>query len=223
MGTVPQTKVGRIEFFEDHLAVWAADPTSIGIAATDVVDLSVKVDAARAAYETAHASRNQAKADTEGQDDAIADMYDLGADLIKTIRAYAQKTNNPTVYQTAQIPAPKPPSPVGKPDAPTEVAAEINAFGYAVIKWKGNRTGGTYYILERQLTPVSGAPEAWAYAGSSTANDYTDTTIPVGFQTVTYRVFARRPAGDSTPTVANPIYFGIAPGDSEGETLSIAA
>ena len=210
MPTIPNTVLGRIEFFEQHLPVWSVDPAAIGLDALQVTQLATDTAAARADYEATLAARNAAKASTEARNTSVGTMYDLGADLVKTIRAYAQTTNDPGVYVAAEIPAPSPPTPVGKPAAPTDVKAEINAFGYGVVSWKGNRTGGTFYILERQLTPLTGDPGPWTYAGSSATNDYTDTTIPVGNKAVTYRVYASRPAGNSTPTTANPIYFGIA-------------
>lgn len=225
MAVVPSTIVGKIEFYETHLAVWSADPPAIGIEAVQIADLAARTAAARADYEAALVARNAARSATINQADTVGSMQDLGGDMIKAIRTHAELTGDPSVYAAADIPAPSPPTPVGKPAAPADVTAAINANGHGEIEWKGNRTGGTFYVVERQMTPISGSAGAWTYAGSSAENTYTDTAIPVGFKAVAYRVYASRPAGNSAPTTANPIYFGTAAaGDASASGgLSIAA
>lgn len=216
MSTVPQTKVGRIEFFEEHLPVWGPNVAAIGIEPSDILDLSNLVDEARAAYETAHASRNQAKADTEAQDLAIAAMYDLGADLIKTIRAYAQKTNNPTVYQTAQIPAPKPPSPVGPPEQPTEVAAKVLLpFGIG-LTWKGSVASGAYFGVFRKLPGET----SFSLLKTTGEKNYNDSALPAGVARVDYYIAAMR---DDYQVNSSSLEVRFGPDGEASTTLSMAA
>ncbi len=216
--TLPTTIVGKIEFFEQHLPVWAADPASIGLDAGLVSDLAVRTAQARTDYEAALAIRNSAKAATETQNSSVSFMYDLGADLVKTIRAFAETTDDDSVYAAAQIPAPSPPTPTGPPEMPTNVTADVNNFGYVVISWKASRAVGTQFILQRQLQPIDGPPQAWTYAGSSTTNDYTDTTVPTGFAGVSYRVYAQRAGGTSDVSTPTTISFGTGAGGSSSET-----
>ncbi len=228
MPIIPRTLIGRIEFFEQHLPVWATDPAAIGLDAAQIADLTVRTAQARADYEAALAIRNSAKAATETQKSSVDFMYDLGADLVKTIRAFAETTDDDSVYAAAQIPAPAPPTPTGPPEMPTNVTADVNNFGYVVISWKGSRAVGTQFILQRQMIPVDAPAGPWTYAGSSVTNDYTDTTVPTGFAGVSYRVYAQRPGGTSDVSTPTTISFGTGAGSSSTETaggqnLTIAA
>lgn len=226
MSIIPRTIVGEIEFFEQHLPIWAAAPTTIGLTAMQISDLTTLTAQARADYESAQAKRNSARAATETQNTSVASMHNLGADLVKTIRAFAETTDDPSVYTTAQIPAPAKPTPTPPPETPTDVAAVINNFGYVVISWKASRAVGTQFILQRQLTPLNAPPLAWTYAGSSVTDNYTDTTVPTGYAAVSYRVYAQRASGTSDASNVATLQFGSGLGTSSqsGEgSLSLAA
>ncbi len=214
MGVIPTTIIGKIQFYESHLPIWAADPAAIGLTAAQVAELTTLTAAARADFEATQAARDAARAATLDQKVSVSAMQELGGDLVKTIRAFAETTNDDTVFSAAQIPPPSPPKPVGPPDMPTEVSAEINNFGYVLIKWKASRAAGTQFVLQRQLTPVGGAPGTWTYAGTSTTNDYTDTTVPTGFASVSYRVYAQRAGGISDASGTTTIAFGTGSGSS---------
>jgi hypothetical protein len=227
MGTVPDTQQGSIDFFATRIAAWAANAAAIGLDPTTVTDLASRLSAAQTDLAAAQAAREASKNATLTVNDSITSMRSLGGDLVKTIRAFAETTGDDNVYTLASVPPIAPPAPLGKPPAPTGVTASINSFGYGFIEWNGTRAGGTAFILERQMTALDGTASAWAYAGTSTTEDYTDTTIPTGFKAVTYRVFATRPAGNSPVVTANPIFFGIDGGQSQtasGDTdMTLAA
>jgi hypothetical protein len=220
MGVIPTTIIGKIQFYETHLPVWAVDPTAIGLTALQLADLSLLTTAARADFDSTQSIRDAARASTLDQKVSVNAMQELGGDLVKTIRAFAETTNDDTVFSAAQIPPPAPPTPAGPPDMPTEVSAEINNFGYVLIKWKGSRSFGTQFVLQRQLTPVGGAPGTWTYAGSSTTNDYTDTTVPTGFASVSYRVYAQRAGGISDASGTTTIAFGTGSGSNSSSSAS---
>jgi hypothetical protein len=220
MPIIPRNLVGKIEFFEQHLPVWAVDPAAIGLDAGQIVDLTARTTQARSDYESAIAIRNSAKAATETQNSAVDFMFDLGADLVKTIRAFAETTDDDAVYAAAQIPAPAPPKPTGPPEMPTNLTADVNNFGSIVLEWKGSRAVGTQFILQRQMIPVGAPAGPWTFVGSSVTNDYTDTTVPTGFAGVSYRVYAQRAGGTSDVSTPTTISFGTGAGNSSSETAS---
>lgn len=223
MGTVPSTIVGKIEFFEEHLPVWAVNPAGIGITAAQVAALSALVNTARDSYEAANAARTAARTATTAQNLDVDTMYDLGADLIKMIRAYAEATNNPTVYNNAQIPPPAPAAPLGPPQTPKDVSGVLNSAGHIELRWSGTRTGGTSFLVERSVNS-SGGP--WTLIGTSEERTFTDEHVPTSIQTVSYRITAVRSGGASNPTNPFTILFGTASESGEGAAgggLSLAA
>ncbi len=223
MSVIPRTLVDRIQFFETHIPVWGKDPAAIGLTVAQLADLGTRTQQARADYENAQALRSQTKAATSTQNDSVDSMYDLGADLVKTIRAFAETTDNDSVYNLAEIPAPAAPTPTPPPESPTEVQLVVNAFGYCIINWKGSRANGTQFSLRRQVTEVGGTPGPWTFAGTSTTNEYTDTTVPTGLATVSYVVVAQRASGVSDPSNIATLTFGtglVTNTSSEGLTLA---
>ncbi len=223
-GIVPDTQQGAIDFFSSRTPTWAANQAAIGISAAQVADIDAKVTNAQAKLAAAQAARNAAKTATLDLADAMNDMRSFGGDLIKTIRAFAETTGDDSVYLLSDIPPIAPPKPTGPPEVPTEVGVSINGFGYVFIEWKASRAVGTQFILQRQLTPVDGPPQAWTYAGSSTTNDYTDTTVPTGFAAVSYRVYAQRAGGVSDASNPATLAFGTGGATAGGdESLTIAA
>jgi hypothetical protein len=226
MPTMPDKIAERLAFFELHLPVWAANPTAIGLTAIQVADLATRTASARTAFDAAQNARSTAKATTVTQTEAMGDMSNLGGDLIKTIRAFAETTNDVNVYSAAQIPPPAPPTPTGPPDVPTNIDASINNFGEIKVNWKASRAVGTQFIVQRQLKAVDGTLGNWSFAGSSVTNDYTDTTVPTGFAAVNYRVYAQRPGGQSDASITVTLNFGTgaATTTAAGDTdLTIAA
>lgn len=214
--TIPQSVLGKLEFFEERLAVWSADPTAIGIEATDIVSLNTMVTNARAAYENARASRNTAKADTIIQNLAIADMYGFGSDLVKTMRAFALKTNDPSVYSAAQIPPPAPPSPVGPPDQPTELAASVLLpFGIR-LTWKGSVANGAYFGIFRKLHGET----SYSIIKTTAEKSYSDTALPVGVTSVDYYIAAMR---DAFQVNSSSLQVRFGPEGATTTTLAMAA
>ncbi len=223
MGVVPQTINGKIQFFETHLPVWAKDPAAIGLTPAQILTMTNDVAQARADYDAAQAGRSTAKALTQAQNDSVSVMADFGGDLIKTIRAFAETTNDTGVYVLAEIPAPAPPTPLGPPATPTDLAANLNTAGEITLKWAGTRAGGTSFAIERSTTGNTGP---WTLIGTSEERSFTDTVVPRGVDAVTYRVIASRAGGSSAPSASVAVLFGnsnTAGESSSGEGLTLAA
>jgi len=188
MPTVTNTIIGKLSFFEEHLPVWSADPAAIGIDAAQIASLALLVNTARTDFDNAAAIRNSALAATEAQKNSIDAMYQLGADLLKTIRAFAETTNDPGVYVTAEIPAPAPPTPAGPPDKPTELAAGLLPSGGLHLTWKGTLSKSAYFAVYRKAEGES----TFTLLDAPADKFFDDTTIPSGANNVTYYIQGRR-------------------------------
>jgi hypothetical protein len=223
MRVVPTSRDEMLTFFENHLPLWAKSPAAIGLSADQIIALTGAVTETRSARDTRLATELTARAALFALKNEAAALRDLGTDLVAVIKAFAEVEGDPGVYAAAGIPAPQASSPLGTPPAPTEVTASINGFGVAVINWKGERRGGTYYVLERQLTGLDNIVGQWTHAGSSAVSEAIDPALPVGQRTVRYRVWARRPAGRSPAASSNVLIFGVVDDAMQTNATAVSA
>lgn len=221
MGTVPNSRLGTLEFYETHLPLWAADPTIIGLTLEAVTDLQGFVSTARTDYENAQTSRVASKGATEGFYNAIDTLRTAGSGALAEIRAFAKSTGNPGVYITAGIPAPAAPTPAPPPDAPTNLTIALQTTGEAVLKWKVKQPapGAEVFTVVYRRLNNTGAFTEFGATGEKTA---IDATIPPGTQSVSYVLRARR--GDQVSGPSEPVtqFLGI-PGNQAEGGLSLAA
>ena len=63
-----------------------------------------------------------------------------GADIIRQIRTQAEVTNNPNVYNLAQVPPPAPPSPAPLPGQPTNFTVGLTGSGGILLTWKSTNS-----------------------------------------------------------------------------------
>lgn len=191
MGIVPQQKLPRLEFYEEHLPPWTSNATAIGLTTGAITAFSPKVTACRSAYTAQQAALAAAKAATENFNNKLRDLHESsggGAELLRTIKNFAESKNDPNVYVLAQIPAPAPPSPAPPPGLPEQFRVEVFPVGSVKLTWKcKNPTGGTVYEVWRQI-----GEGALIYAGTSGLREFIDETLPAGSSPVTYRVTAVR-------------------------------
>src|SRR5688572_4375146 len=135
MSLVPSSRIGKVEFYENHMAPWTANAVAIGSSAPEVTALGTKVTAARAAYLAQQEAADAARAATLAFHEAAAAMADAGADVIKKIRAKAATDGN-NVYVLAQIPAPATPSPAPPPGTATDFSVQLLQDGSLKLAWK---------------------------------------------------------------------------------------
>lgn len=186
MAVVPPTKVGKIEFYENHVAPWTTNAVAIGTTSAAVTDLGTKTTAARDAFNAQQAAQDAAKAATLAYKNAVDAMAVAGVAIISQIRAKA-KTAGDNVYVLAQIPAPALPSPVGAPGTPTDFAVKLFQDGSLELVWKcANPAGctGTIYQVYRRVE----AEGEFTYIGGSGDRKFVDATIPAGATAVTYQI-----------------------------------
>jgi len=181
----------RLEYFAKHMSPWAVSPTSIGLTAGKVTQLTELVGEGETALSTAEELRQSSKAATLGWYNASNQLNELGQECLDLIRVFAESSADPlAVFQAAEVDPPAPPQPLGAPGKPDTVVASINEQGYLTLSWKSTNAApstGAFFTITRRLG--SGAP---ALVGAVPAREFVDTTIPEGTGTVTYLIQGRR-------------------------------
>jgi hypothetical protein len=213
MTIVPKNRLDRLEFFEAHLPVWAKNPAAIGLSAAQLDDLTARTIEARSRFDFLESIRLAAEAATSSHHNASDTMYDLGADLIATIKTFAALTDDPGVYAAAQIPSPSPPSPSGPPVKPTRLAATLlSPFGLR-LKWRGTTARGAFFNIYRKI----GTGGALTLLTSAAGKGFDDTTVPGGADLVTYYIEARR---GRHSVMSNPLPIALGPAAIASLTLA---
>ena len=199
MSRTPTTEQAYIAFARQHLTIWEGNggqPPMIGLSSLQLQETSDAVDAAEAAYAAALAARDASKAATQAKDNALAALQAVIGGDIDTIDAFAKATKNPNVWVLAQIPAPKDPSERPAPPAPTDLRAVVDSDGSVNLTFKVATGGGATYLVQRLITPLEGAPNAYEFLGFANDNKtFTDNAVPEGVKSVGYRVAARLATG----------------------------
>jgi hypothetical protein len=223
MGIVPSTRIGKVEFYEAHVGPWTANAAGIGLLPASVTALATAVTAARAAYNAHIAAQAAAKAATNNFYDKVRSMHSapgFGADMIQTIKAYAETKNDPNVYNLAQIPPPPVPGTVPPPGTPTDFTVALHQNGAVELKWKcENPEGsvGTIYEVRRRTGTSTTAP--FVFVGAVGVRTFVDDTIPSGVSPVAYEITAVRSTSRGAPAQFT-VTFGV--GGGSGFVVSSA-
>jgi hypothetical protein len=214
---IPKTVVGKIEWFENRLADWAANAAAIGSSAGEITALQTKTTTARASYLAQQQAQAAAKSTTLTLGDDITAMMNAGSDVIKKIRAKAATDGN-SVYALANIPAPALPSPMPPPGTPTDFKVSLDQSGALELKWKcPNPPGahGTIYQVYRR----TGAEGEFTYLGGTGEKKFLDATIPVAATSLTYQIQAARSTA-AGPWAQFNVNFGTNPGGAMTASVS---
>jgi predicted dehydrogenase len=188
MATVDNTFVGRLQFFESRLPTWAKDPAAIGLNQADIDELTARVAEARARYDTLANLRMRVRAETAAQKDANGSMFDFGIDLIQTIRAFAELTDDAGVYAAASIPPIRPRTPTPPPPKPKYLSVTLLPGGALRLHWKGTVARGASFAVYRKIEGEDG----FTLLDTVAAKSFDDTSIPVGTGELVYFIQARR-------------------------------
>lgn len=214
---LPSSRDEMIAWFADRDNLWAAAPTAIGLTAAQVTQLTALVTAAQNALNAATVARIASKDATVLYHVTADALREYGGDLVKVIKAYADATNNQTVYSSASIPPPAPPTPAGPPTQPTDLSASLLPGGGLRLRWKGTTAQKAFFSVYRRAEGQTG----FTLVDSPAAKTYDDTTIPQGANSVTYYIQARR-----DDFRVDSAYFQVNFGSGAGTTvttLSMAA
>ncbi|MGH7132045.1 MAG: hypothetical protein ACREJO_08885 [Phycisphaerales bacterium] len=213
MGVVPDTRLGKIEFYESHNSAWSTNAAAIGLTAGKVTALAALITTARKSYDAHVTAQAAAKAATQTFYDAVRFMHSspgAGADMVETIKNFAQTTGNPTVYNLAQIPPPATPGTTPPPGTPFKFTVGLTQEGAIELKWKCQNpsgTQGTIYEVRRKIGG-SGSSNPFTFVGATGVKKFTDDTLTSGSTNVTYQVTAVRSTARGTPAQFN-VNFGV--------------
>ena len=211
MSIVPQSRIGKVQFYEAHLTPWTNNAANIGLELPAVAALTTATQEARAAYDAMLAARDASRAATQAFYAKVSVMHaapGLGSDMIDSIKNYAQTTGDPNVYTLAQIPPPAPPGVVGPPGTPFDFRVGLRQDGSVELKWKCNNpsgAGGTVYEILRSVG--GGAMQFVDNAGEKT---FIDETVPANSGPVTYQI-----TGVRTTVRGDPAQFTMQFGTGE--------
>jgi len=218
MGVVPDTRLGKIEFYEAHISPWTTNAAGIGLTPASVTALGTLTTQARAAYNAHIAARDAARAATDNFYDKVRDMHNgpgAGADMIRTIRNHAETKDDPNVYVLAQIPPPATPGTTPPPGTPFEFTVGLLQNGALELKWKCNNPSGTQGTIYEVKRAIGGG--AFNFVGATGVKLFTDDTLPSGSAPVTYQITAVRSTARGNPAQFT-VNFGIG-----GPGLTIAS
>lgn len=233
MGVVPDNRLGKIEFYEAHTGPWTTNAAAIGLTPASVTALSTATTNARKAYNDHLAAQEAARAATQAFYDKVRLMHSApgaGADMIQTIKTFAQTTNNPNVYVLAQIPPPAAGGATPPPGTPFNFTVGLLQDGALELKWKCNNpsgTVGTIYEVKRQI----GGGGAMTFVGATGVKTFTDDSLPSNASPCTYQITAVRSTARGNPAQFT-VNFGMGgggltiasiSGESDGASVKMAA
>ena len=216
-GIVPDGNNESITFFEVRAPIWVANAAALGISESAAASLQTLAGAARTALNTAELRAADAVSATAAQNEAIAEMRRLGANLIKGIRLTASMEGNPSLYQIAQIPEPRKPSEV-EPVNPSNLRFFLGSNGGLELRWDGLTVRGTSYLVDRAIVGASGQPGPFSRIATATSRSYTDKTVPPGTVSAVYRVSALK-GQTQTDGVQNTAHFTFVFNNGQSEMV----
>jgi hypothetical protein len=164
-------------------------------------------------FTAAEAMRDDSKSATRKFYDAMTAMSGPTRDLIATIKAYAETSNNPNVYNLSNVEPPAPPTPATAPTIPFDVTGFVSPTGEATVTWNADRSGastGVFFLVERKRSAEAG----FGLIGGTAEKAFVDLDPRLGTGTVQYRVKAQR--GGLTSSWSVPIAFTITSGGGGG-------
>ncbi len=221
MSTYPRDRNEFLVWAEAHVDVFSSNAANIGLTAAQAAAFKSQVESLRGRITLQQAAKDAAKAATEAANDILSDTRVLTSDLVRSIRAFAENTKNPEVYQLAQIPAPSAGAPVPPPGQPTDFKVELNSDGSITIKWKAQHPKGSdrvVYFVQRKLVSEG----AFRLIGGSGERSFVDQTLPIGIDGATYIITAQRGNVQGAPSRQLAITFGSSGGGGAGMSLTFA-
>ena len=213
MATLPRTKDGKIEYFEERLSKWQLDPAAVGLTAEQVDALAAFVADARTSYTTVQQAKQDLRNMVFSQDTDIDTMMGLGSALLGIIRAHADATGvtdgnaaAAEVFAAANISPANARTPAPPPAPATNLQASLLNTGGLKLTWNGTTANGTVYAVWRRTNTET----SFAQLATSGQRTYEDQTVPAGSAEVVY--FLRTIRDNLVSDDAKPITvrFGVA-------------
>lgn len=208
MSIIPTRIQDQLDFFDQHAPVWGASAAAIGLTPAQATAFAAAATAARAAYNAQLAAQEAARIATATMQAQVQAARNQAADLIRTIKAFAELQNKPgPVYNLAQIPPPQPASPLPPPGQPTNIAAALNTDGSITLRWKAANpegSNGMVYNVRRKIEGESG----FTFVGVVGTRHFTDSTLPPGPASVQYVIYGQRGTASGPMSAPFTVLFG---------------
>jgi hypothetical protein len=222
MSTLPRRKPEAIAYLENRIAMWVTEAANLGLSVSQASDLNAAIAAASGGLDAAEQARALSRAATVTYNAAYDEMRTLAGAAIKSIRAYALTTDDPSaVYALAQIPPPADPQPAPAPAAPGDITFELQSTGALLLRWKAPQPAPGAEVFTSMSRKLDGQM-AFTTIFDTGAREFLDDTIPPGTASVQYVLRAKRGSQISAPSNVITIYLGAAGNEGAGQ-LSIAA
>ena len=205
---IPGPRDDMLTFYANHIDTWELNQASIGLALPEVTALKNAIEAAQAQLTATQVLRENARNATDLLNAKAAIVRSLGGAAMSTIRGYAEATDPIEVYEKADLPMPKPPTPAGPPVAPTSVVADPNATGTITLKIKGSVAQNASFEIERS---VDGG--AYVLVKPTRLKTWTDEAVPMNTNTIVYRVWGVRGNVRSQTATSATVNFGNLPAE----------
>lgn len=222
MALVPSKDLEALQFFENHYPTWLTNAALIGVSNAAVQSFKANVIATRTKYTTSQTARQTAKTATQAYQGSLSDIRNQGAALIQLIRGFAESTNNPGVWDLADLPRPAARERGPAPGKPKNIVATVEPTGALTLRWTCDNTEGerratgVFYMVMRRFAGETN----FSTLGGTGSRSFTDETLPFGTDSVTYLIQGVR--GDQTgdPSDQFTVQFGVGGG---GLTTSVQA
>jgi hypothetical protein len=226
MNVIPDSREDAILFCEQHLSAWQAHSAALGFLPATVTQLASLTTQARAKFNAAIAARQVSKTATNDYYVGVATMRNLASDMVKVIKAKAELDNNPNIFSLAQIPPPSSPTTQPAPGKPNNVNITLNPGGSVTLKWdstSSTASSGVFFQVARRINSTSSPQQGFVGVGGTMTKQFTDETIPVGTDSVSYIIQGFRGDKPGTPSDQIVVQFGVGglvgfAGSGDGQT-----
>lgn len=202
----PQPKLDQIVWFETHIPLWAAAPTSFGLTALQVTALTALVTAARKGYNDAQLARDASKAATTTENTSVASMLASGRAVVNIMKAFIENAHNPVLWGQAGLEPDAGGGTAPDPVAPHHLSAGLDSQGDVIVKWKTSQPPGVSGVIYSVKRALDGGD--YVLLDSVGGKTFTDETVPIGTHSVSYTIKAKRGTQESDWSEALTVRFG---------------
>lgn len=226
MPVLPDRDAEFIDFCETHLPIFTEEGSSLGLSPSMLSSFTTATNTIRSSFTAAQAARTASKAATTTLSNDLRSARAVAADLIRTIKAFAENQSNPAaVYALAQIPQPAAPTPAPLPTKPTDINVQLNPDGSVTLSWASQNaaaSSGAFFNVSRKLPggtflPLGGAPGGTPESGRRMF--FTDATLPTSAaaEGAQYIIQGYRGTRSGEPSDAITVQFGV---EGQGATVT---
>lgn len=186
--------------------MWTATPTAFGTTAAAVTALTAQVAAARKAYNDAQAARVASKDATMTETAAVNTMLAGGRPLVNTMKSFIEASHNAALWGQSGLSPNAAPAPAPDPVAPYTMSASLDVDGNIILNWKTSQPAGLSGVTYAIRRALDGGD--YVLLDSVGGKTFTDMGVPVGTQSVSYTIKARRGTQSSEWSPAFTVRFG---------------